>query len=45
MSDDRWWKEKHAEYYFEYEDEILENERQEVKELVEGEDGVYRVVE
>lgn len=40
MSDGRWWKEDLAEHYFQYEDEINE---QEIEELIQGEDGVYRV--
>lgn len=40
MSDDRWWRERREEEYFEYRDETKQRE---VKELVQCEDGVYRV--
>ena len=44
MTDNNWWKERHTEHYFKYEDDIQESEELEDKELVKGDDGVYRVV-
>lgn len=46
MSDDKWWREKSVEHDCENLDDFEEvSFRKEVGELIQGDDGVYRVVE